>query len=66
MERVEWTPDRIEMELVHLEGMIGQIRARQAQLIDEVDRLELPRTDGSRTIVDWVASRLDVRHSTAA
>jgi hypothetical protein len=66
MDGVEWTPDRIEGELVHLEGLVGQIRARQALLVDEADRLGMPRVDGCRTIVDWVASRLDVSHSTAA
>jgi hypothetical protein len=59
------TTDQLETELTHLEQMVGVIRSRQAQLLREADRRQLPTADGSRSIIDWTAARLDVSHSTA-
>jgi hypothetical protein len=38
----------------------------QARLLLELEARQIVQLDGSRNIIDWVASRLDVRHSTAA
>lgn len=59
------TTDQLETELTHLEQVIGLIRHRQADLVSEADRRQLPLADGARTLVDWVAARLDVTHPTA-
>ena len=66
MEGRDWTPDEIESELVRLEAMVARIRAVQARLVDEADRLRLPFQDGARSLVDWVSARLDVTSSTAS
>jgi len=61
----ELTPDQTESELTRLEGMVARIRGVQAQLIDHANELALPRMDGARSLVDWVAARLDVTRETA-
>lgn len=61
----KWTPDLVETELVRLERFIAQARAVQARLVDEARRLDMPMMDGTRTITEWVASRLDVERRTA-
>lgn len=59
------TTDQLETELARLESLIGRARRMQAWLVAEADRRQLPLADGSRTIVDWVAAKLDVTHRTA-
>lgn len=61
----ELTPDQIESELVRLESIVGRVRGVQVQLIDHANELALPRMDGARSLVDWVAARLDVTRETA-
>lgn len=51
--------------LVRLEGVVARVRAAQAGLIAEADRLRLPFQDGARSLVDWTAGRLDVSRETA-
>jgi hypothetical protein len=59
------TTDQLETRLIELETMVGHIRRLQAGLISEADRRQLPLADGARTLIDWVAARLDVTHPTA-
>ncbi len=59
------TTDHLETHLSRIEHAIGRLRRIQAQLLREADRRQLPLADGARTLVDWVAARLDVTHSTA-
>jgi hypothetical protein len=65
MDVMDWTGDRIETELIRLEGLIGRIRGAQAALVDEADRRQMPRGDGARSLIDWVCARLDVTRTTA-
>jgi hypothetical protein len=59
------TPDQIEGELVRLETMIARIRAAQIRLVARAVEVEMPRMDGARSLVDWVAARADVSRDTA-
>lgn len=57
--------DRREAELVSVEREISQLRARQAVLVNELDRARVDRRHGARSMVDWVAGRVDVSTETA-
>jgi hypothetical protein len=57
--------DRLEAALVDLESEIGARRHLQMRLIAELDRRQVPLVDGSRTLPEWVAARMDVTPDTA-
>jgi len=57
--------DSLEQLLVECESHIARLRSVQTQVVSEADRRQLPTTDGAHTMVDWVASRLDVTVDTA-
>ena len=59
------SPDEIEQELIRLESMVSTIRYRQAELIADIDRLQVPYWDGTRSLKEWITGRLDV-HPRAA
>ena len=59
------SPDEIEQELAHLESLISTIRYRQAELISDIDRLQVPYWDGTRSLKEWIAGRLDIQPRTA-
>lgn len=56
--------DQIETSLVEMESTIGRLRAAQVELLGEIDRRQVPLADGCRSLVEWVASRLDVAPET--
>ncbi len=45
--------------------MIGTLRAHQASLLRQLREIEIFHTDGSRSMKDWTAAKLDVSHETA-
>jgi len=55
----------LESELVAVEAEISEARARQTVLVNELDRAQAPQSDGSRSMVEWLQSHLDVDHRTA-
>ena len=57
--------DSLEQLLVECESHIARLRSVQTQVVSDADRRQLPTTDGAHTMVDWVASRLDVTSDTA-
>ncbi len=64
--RARWqSPDEIEQELIRLESMVSTIRYRQAELIADIDRLQVPYWDGTRSLKEWIAGRLDIHPRTA-
>ncbi len=68
MDGIDWsrlTNDQVEQVLVRCEANIAAIRAVQAAGLAEADRRQLPTADGSRSLREWTAGRLDVSHSTA-
>lgn len=58
-------PDQLETDLLACEQLIGQLRGYQARLLAELRELEIHRSDGSRSMKDWTASKLDVTHDTS-
>jgi hypothetical protein len=59
------TPDQVEQALLADEAVIAAARARQMANLAIADRMQLPLTDGCRTLKEWTASRLDVSLDTA-
>ncbi|HLV89939.1 MAG TPA: hypothetical protein VKZ47_02575, partial [Acidimicrobiia bacterium] len=51
--------DALQQELVALEGQVSQIRARQLELLEELDRRQVHTGDGCRTLGEWVGLVLD-------
>jgi hypothetical protein len=63
----EWNDrvDGLESELVQLEQTISRARARQAEILADLDRMQVDLSDGDRGMEDWTAARLDVSRQTA-
>jgi hypothetical protein len=59
------TIESLEQRLVALERRIGELRAEQAVLVNEVDKRNGHRSDGSRTLAEWLQIHLDVSKDTA-
>lgn len=59
------TPDQLEQALLQEEANIARSRARQMQLIHLADAMQLPNADGSRSMREWVAGRLDISREAA-
>ena len=59
------TTDQLEAALTGLEAEIGARRQLQLRLLGELDARQVPIADGSRSMAEWVAARMDVTHETA-
>jgi len=57
--------DTLEQELIACEALVSRARSRQAELLRILDGAQVDATDGSRSMLDWTAARLDVSHDTA-
>ena len=57
--------DQIETELFEVTGLVARLDAARVRLIRELDVAQVAATDGSRSLVEWVASRLDVESENA-
>ncbi|MGZ8754869.1 MAG: hypothetical protein ACXW15_06730 [Acidimicrobiia bacterium] len=57
---VEVSTDRLERVLQSGEAIIARIRAVQMETLVELDRRQVALVDGSRTLSEWVAARMDV------
>lgn len=56
----------VEEELSSLEEQALGIRNRQAVLVNELDKINIAASTGSRSTTEWVTSRFDVSHTTAS
>ncbi len=61
----EATIDQLEQLLVDDEAHIARLRARQMVALQALDIAQVALMDGSRTLCEWVAARLDVTPETA-
>lgn len=52
--------DSIERQLFEDERLIGRLRAREMALLAELDVRQIAASDGSRSLSEWVAGRLDM------
>jgi hypothetical protein len=59
------TTDTLEQQLLNAESTIARMRAAQMTIIGEIDRRQVPLSDGCRSLAEWVAGRLDVAPETA-
>ena len=59
------TFESIGQRLVDIERQIGRLRAEQAVLVNEIDKRNGHRSDGSRTLAEWLQVHLDVSRGTA-
>ena len=57
--------DFLEQQLIADERQIGRLRARQMAVLEQLDVRQVATSDGSRSLREWVASRLDVATETA-
>ena len=57
--------DSLEQQLMADERLIGRIRHRQMATIEALDRRQTALADGCSSMVEWVASRIDVSPPTA-
>lgn len=51
--------DQRERELLACERVIAKVRARELELVRSLDSDQVAQLDGSRSMADWVAARLD-------
>jgi hypothetical protein len=59
------TISELEAGLVAVEARITELRSEQQVLVRELEYAQAPQSDGSRSMVDYVQSRLDVKRDTA-
>lgn len=57
--------DAIEQQLVADERLVARVRARQLVALAELDTRQVATADGSRSLGEWAAARLDVSVDTA-
>jgi hypothetical protein len=52
-------------EFVEIEAELAYLKSRQIVIVNELDRAQAPQTDGSRSLLEWVQSRFDIKRDTA-
>ncbi len=52
--------DGLEQQLLEDEQLIGRLPARQMAILSELDTRQIATADGSRSLSEWAAGRLDV------
>ena len=65
METAETTIDQLEQLLISDEAHIARIRARQIVTLQTLNLAQVPLIDGSRTLSEWAAARMDLAPETA-
>jgi hypothetical protein len=65
MEMGRATTDQLEQRLAAAEDVVSQARAVQLEVLEELDRRQVATGDGSRSLSEWVAARLDLAPKTA-
>lgn len=65
---MEWgrlSTDSIEQQLIEDERLVSRLRARQMAALAELDTRQVATADGSRSLSEWAAARLDIAPETA-
>jgi len=65
MEMGRATTDQLEQRLVAAEEVVSQARSIQLEVLEELDRRQVAAADGSRSLSEWLAARIDVAPKTA-
>jgi len=59
------TTDQLEQQLIANESMRSRLAAVEMTILEELDRRQVATADGSRSLSEWVSSRVDVSVETA-
>ncbi|HEY6634769.1 MAG TPA: hypothetical protein VI141_04060 [Acidimicrobiia bacterium] len=59
------TTDLLERRLAEAEVIVSRARAVQLEVLEELDRRQVTTADGSRSLSEWLAARIDVSPTTA-
>ena len=59
------TTDQLEQRLAAAEEVVSQARAVQLDVLEELDRRQVANGDGSRSLSEWLAARLDLGPKTS-
>ncbi|MCI0679131.1 MAG: hypothetical protein L0Z63_08855, partial [Actinobacteria bacterium] len=59
------TTDDLEQRLITCETIVSGARRVQIEILEELDSRQVATGDGSRSLAEWVAARLDVNRDTA-
>ncbi|HEX6219517.1 MAG TPA: HNH endonuclease signature motif containing protein [Acidimicrobiia bacterium] len=65
MEIARATTDQLEQRLAAAEEVVSQARAVQLQILEELDRRQVATADGSRSLSEWLAARIDLGPKTS-
>jgi 5-methylcytosine-specific restriction endonuclease McrA len=65
MEMERATTDQLEQRLMTAEQVVSQARAIQLETLEELDRRQVATGDGSRSLSEWLAARVDLAPSTS-
>jgi hypothetical protein len=65
MEMEQATTDQLEQRLAAAEEVVSQARAVQLEALEELDRRQVATGDGSRSLSEWLAARIDIGPTTA-
>ncbi len=57
--------DLLERRLSEAEVIVSRARAVQLEVLEELDRRQVATADGSRSLSEWLAARIDVSPTTA-
>jgi len=59
------TTDQLEQRLAQAEEVVSAARAVQLEVLEELDRRQVATADGSRSLSEWLAARIDLAPKTA-
>lgn len=59
------TTDQLEQRLAAAEEVVSQARAVQLEVLEELDRRQVATADGSRSLSEWLAARIDLGPKTS-
>lgn len=60
------TTDALEERLLDLEAHISRVRAAQVEILQALDRRQVTAIDGTHSLKEWIAGRLDTKPTTAS
>ena len=60
------TTDDLEQRLLRLEAHLSKARSAQIEILRELERRQVTTLDGTHSLKEWIAGRLDTKPSTAS
>lgn len=59
------TTDQLEQRLAEAEQFVSRAREVQLEMLEELDRRQVAKADGARSLSEWLAARIDSNTDTA-